>query len=65
MISYFEYGAEATVWQRIQDGLGVVNADTILNTGTAQLQAFGMTFRKAEYIQDFAYKVKNHSFDLP
>lgn len=56
--------AQATVWQRIQDGLGAVNADTILNTPTAELQAFGMTFRKAEYIRDFACRVKNGSFDL-
>lgn len=56
--------AQATVWQRMQDGLGAVNADTILSVDTAELQAFGMTFRKAEYIQDFAYKVKNRSFDL-
>lgn len=56
--------AQATVWRRIQDGLGVVNADAILDMSAAELQAFGMTFRKAEYIQDFARKVKNRSFDL-
>lgn len=56
--------AQATVWRRMQDGLGVINADTILNTDADELQAFGMTFRKAEYIQDFAHKVKNRSFDL-
>ncbi len=56
--------AQATIWQRMQDRLGAINADTILNADAAELQAFGMTFRKTEYIQDFAYKVKNRSFDL-
>lgn len=56
--------ALATIWQRIQDGLGGVNADTVLSAGTDKLQAFGMSFRKAAYITDFALRVQNGSFDL-
>lgn len=56
--------AQATIWQRMQDTLGVVNADTILSTGIDRLQSFGMTFKKAEYIADFAVQVKNGAFDL-
>ncbi len=56
--------AQATIWQRMQDNLGAVNADTILNAGIGRLQSFGMTFKKAEYITDFAVKVKNGAFDL-
>lgn len=56
--------AQATIWQRMQDDFGVVNADTILAAGTDRLQSFGMTFKKAEYITDFAVKVKNGTFDL-
>ena len=56
--------AQATIWQRMNDNLGVVNADTVLSAGTEYLQSFGMTFRKAEYITDFAKKIKNGSFDL-
>ena len=29
-----------------------------------KLQSFGMTFRKAEYITDFALKIKSGEFDL-
>lgn len=56
--------ALATIWQRIQDGLGAVNADTVLRAGTDKLQAFGISFRKAAYITDFALRVQNGSFDL-
>ncbi|MDD3229483.1 MAG: DNA-3-methyladenine glycosylase 2 family protein [Oscillospiraceae bacterium] len=56
--------AQATIWRRLQDDLGVVNADSILGADTARLQAYGMTFRKADYIRDFAGKVKDCSFDI-
>ncbi len=56
--------AQATIWQRMQDNLGVVNADTVLAAGINHLQSFGMTFKKAEYITDFAVKVQNGAFDL-
>ena len=56
--------AQATIWQRIQDTLGEVPAETILKAGVPQLQALGMTFRKAEYITDFAEKVHTGAFDL-
>ena len=56
--------AQATIWQRMQDALGKVNAETILASGVPSLQALGMTFRKAEYITDFAEKVHSGAFDL-
>ena len=56
--------AQATVWQRMQDALGEVSAETILAAGVPRLQALGMTFRKAEYITDFAEKVHGGAFDL-
>lgn len=56
--------AQATIWQRMQDALGAVNARTILAAGVPQLQGLGMTFRKAEYITDFAQKVSDGTFDL-
>lgn len=55
--------AQATVWRRMQDALGEVNADTVLEAGISRLQALGMTFRKAEYITDFAEKVRSGAFD--
>ena len=56
--------AQAAIWQRMQDALGEVNAETILTAGVSKLQGFGMTFRKAEYITDFAEKVHTGIFDL-
>ena len=56
--------AQATIWQRIHDTLNSINAETILKAGVPALQALGMTFRKAEYITDFAEKVHTGAFDL-
>ena len=56
--------AQATIWQRLQDALGEINAQSILDAGVPKLQGFGMTFRKAEYITDFARKVESGEFDL-
>ena len=56
--------AQATIWQRMQDALGRVNAETILAAGVPRLQALGISFRKAEYITDFARKIQNGEFDL-
>ena len=56
--------AQATIWQRMQDTLDEVNAETILAAGVPRLQALGMTFRKAEYITDFAEKVHTGAFAL-
>ena len=55
--------AQLTVWSRMRDTLGTVNAETILAAGVPKLQSLGMTFRKAEYITDFAEKVRAGAFD--
>ena len=41
-----------------------VNAETILAADIPKLQSLGMTFRKAEYITDFAQKVHSGAFNL-
>ena len=56
--------AQETIWRRMQDALGEINAETILAAGVPKLQGLGMTFRKAEYITDFAEKVRTGAFDL-
>ena len=55
--------AQATIWCRCQDTLGEVNAEAILTAGVPKLQSLGMTFRKAEYITDFAERVHSGAFD--
>ena len=56
--------AQETIWQRMLSALGEVNAETVLAAGVSKLQSLGMTFRKAEYITDFAEKVHTGAFDL-
>lgn len=56
--------AQATVWQRMQEFLGEVTPEAIAQANPQELQKLGMTFRKVEYIQDFARKVRSGAFDL-
>ena len=56
--------AQATIWARMRERLGEVNARTVAAAGTAALQSVGISLRKAEYIQDFAGKVNSGAFDL-
>lgn len=56
--------AQATIWKRAQEALVEVNADTINNTSTEDLQKLGMSFRKVSYIKSFAEKVANKELDI-
>lgn len=56
--------AQQTIWQRMQDAFGEVVPETVGNAAAAQLQSFGISFRKAEYIKDFSEKILRGEFDL-
>lgn len=56
--------AQRTIWQRAQQALGVVNPETIRAMGRERLQGLGISFRKADYILDFAQKVADGAFDV-
>ena len=56
--------AQQTVWNRMYDSLNGVTPDGICKVSVQKLQSFGMTFRKAEYIKDFAQKVMDGEFNL-
>lgn len=56
--------AQATLWQRLTDTLGTVNADSILELGRDRLQQVGTTYKKADYILDFAQKVQSGEFPI-
>lgn len=56
--------ALTSVWQKITDALGKIDPDSVLAFGTPGLQSLGISFRKAEYITDFAKRVKSGAFDL-
>ena len=56
--------AQTTIWGRMRDGLGEITPQSISAADPARLQAFGITFRKAAYLQDFAMQVERGEFDL-
>ena len=51
-----------TVWTRINGRLGDVSVKTIYAISREELQSFGITFKKADYIKDFAEKVHDGKF---
>ncbi len=56
--------ARETVFGRMKSALSVITAENI-NTLTAdEIQGFGTTFKKAEYIKDFALKVCSNEINL-
>jgi len=52
-----------TVWVRLNERLGCVSADTVYAVSREELQSCGITFKKADYIKDFAGKVHSGEFD--
>lgn len=56
--------AQATVWKRLYEKLdGRVDAQSVVSIGIEGVQAAGTTYRKAEYICDFASKVLSGAFN--
>ena len=56
--------AQETVWRRLQDLLGEVTPDTLAEADTEAVKGCGMTYRKADYIRDFAQKVRSGEFHV-
>lgn len=56
--------AQKTIWKRMNDELGEVTADVLIDAGRERIQALGTTFKKADYILDFAQKVRSGEFDI-
>lgn len=56
--------AQATIWGRMRDKFGQVTPEAVDAASVEGLQSLGMTFRKAEYLKDFAARVLDGSFDL-
>lgn len=63
--------AQRTICARMEAALGKITARTVSAATTEQIQSFGTSYRKAEYIKDFADKVNRGEFvieelvDLP
>ncbi len=56
--------AQASIWNRMRESLGEVSAETILDCGREDLKNLGISYRKADYIRDFAKRVEDGTFDL-
>ncbi len=56
--------ARETVFCRMENALFGITAENINNLKIEEIQAFGTTFKKAEYMKDFAQKVYSGEFAL-
>ena len=56
--------AMRTIWGRMQELLGEVTPVTVNAASVEELQSTGITFKKAEYIKQFAEKVATGEFDI-
>ena len=56
--------AQQTIWRRMNDRFGTVTPVIIDAVDINDLQAVGMSFRKAEYIKDFCRRIVDGDFDL-
>lgn len=56
--------AQATVWARMQENLGAMTPAAVNAASVDELQACGITFKKAGYIKGFAAKVASGEFDI-
>ncbi|MCM1159548.1 MAG: DNA-3-methyladenine glycosylase 2 family protein [Bacteroidales bacterium] len=56
--------AHESIWKRIKDDMGTLDAPKLLELGEEKLQAYGMTWRKVGYIMEFAEKVNSGTFEL-
>jgi DNA-3-methyladenine glycosylase II len=56
--------AQRTIQTRLTDKLGAVSVDTVCAASREEIQVCGVSFRKADYIKDFATKVQSGEFDI-
>ena len=56
--------AQATLWRRLSEKIGTVNEENILELDRDGLQSIGITYKKVDYILEFAQKIKDGAFDI-
>jgi DNA-3-methyladenine glycosylase II len=56
--------AQATIWKRLKSGLSEITPQTILSCTEAELQSYGITFRKASYIRGVAEMAADGRLDI-
>ena len=56
--------AHRTIWKRITDYYGTVTPEKICQTSVDDIQKFGLSFRKAEYILDNSRRILSGELDI-
>ena len=56
--------AHKTIWERMKTGLVDITPENILSCSEAELQSYGISFRKASYIKGAAEKVTDGTLDI-
>lgn len=56
--------AHETIWRKMVDALGDVTPEKVLALSPEALQAFGITFKKVDYIRAAAQKIVSGEFDI-
>lgn len=56
--------AQRTIWERMIQGLGSITPQTVAQAEAEELKSYGISYRKADYIQSFANKVLAKELDL-
>lgn len=55
---------QTTIWSRLLDVVGTISADSLTALGRERLKQIGTTYKKVDYILDFARQVQRGTFDL-
>lgn len=56
--------AHESIWRKVKGDLGTLDALGLLAIGREKLQSYGISWRKVDYIMEFAAKVDAGAFDL-
>lgn len=56
--------AHKTIWRKMVDAFGEVTPEKVLDLSSEALQAFGITFKKVDYIRAVAQKIVSGEFDI-
>lgn len=56
--------AHETIWQKMVDALGEITPEKVFDLSPEALQAFGITFKKVDYIRAVARKIVSDEFDI-
>lgn len=56
--------AQQTIWNRLTNSTEKITLEAIDRMDAKELQSFGISFKKASYIKDFALKVPSGAFDI-